>query len=63
MSQNCLGYGGASYLASIIGEMRKLKRIYLNDCQMTDKGVKEVLNNLENVEALESLDISGNLIG
>ena len=30
---------------------------------MTDKGIKEVLTNLENVESLETLDISGNLIG
>ena len=36
---------------------------YVNDCQMTDKGVKDVLTNLENVESLEVLDISGNLIG
>ena len=63
MSSNNLGYGGAEYLASAVADMRKLKHLYVNDCQMTDKGVKEVLKNLENVESLEILDISGNLIG
>jgi Ran GTPase-activating protein (RanGAP) involved in mRNA processing and transport len=43
--------------------MRQLKRLLVDDCQLTDRGVKEVLNVLQDVEALENIDISGNLIG
>ena len=63
MASNNLGMAGAEYLASVVPEMKNLKRLFLNDCQLTDRGVRQILNNLEETCALETLDMSGNLIG
>ena len=44
--------------------MRALKELYLNECQMSDRGTKAVLEKLDEGKiALEILDLSGNLIG
>ena len=44
--------------------MKSLKELYLEDSMLGDKGVRHVIEKLdENNLALEVLDLSGNLIG
>ena len=63
LSQNNLSLSGAEYLASCVPAMRSIKNLYLNDCHLGDRGVKVIVNKLEESTALDLLDLSGNQIG
>ena len=48
----------------MLAQMKNLKELYLEDSMLGDKGVRHVLEKLDqNNLALEILDLSGNLIG
>ena len=63
LSQNNLSLQGAEYLASVIPQMRSIKQLYLNDCHLSDRGVRAVVTKLEESTALDILDLSANQIG
>ena len=52
------------HLSKMLSQMKSLKELYLEDSMLGDKGVRHVIEKLdENNLALEVLDLSGNLIG
>ncbi len=57
---NNLSQSGAEYLASVIPNMQSIKRLNLNDCHLSDRGVKAILENLEKSTVLDVLDLSAN---
>ena len=64
LSGNNVGIDGANHLATQIPELKQLKMLYLNGCNLTDRGVTELLKSLIAADRdLEVLDISGNSIG
>ena len=40
--------------------MRAIKQLILNDCHLSDRGVKVILEKLEETTALDILDLSAN---
>lgn len=62
-SQNNIGLSGATYLASAVQKMRSIKSLILSDCHLGDRGVKLLLEQLEDHTALDILDLSANQIG
>lgn len=60
LSMNNLSQSGAEYLASVIPNMQSIKRLNLNDCHLSDRGVKVILENLEKSTNLDVLDLSAN---
>ena len=43
--------------------MRSIKQLLLNDCHLQDRGVKAIVQKLEESTALDILDLSANQIG
>lgn len=60
---NNLSLSGAEYLASVIANMRSVKNLNLNDCHLSDRGVKAIVENLDTTTSLDILDLSANQIG
>jgi Ran GTPase-activating protein (RanGAP) involved in mRNA processing and transport len=50
-------------MATFIPKMRSIKTLILNDCHLSDRGVRAILEKLEDTTALDVLDLSGNQIG
>lgn len=50
-------------MASVIPAMRSIKQLILNDCHLGDRGVKVILQKLEESTSLDVLDFSANQIG
>jgi Ran GTPase-activating protein (RanGAP) involved in mRNA processing and transport len=63
LSMNNLSLSGAEYLASVIPNMRSVKNLNLNDCHLSDRGVKAIVENLDTTTSLDILDLSANQIG
>jgi len=47
LSKNNLSLSGAEYLAEVIPQMRSIKTLVLSDCHLGDRGVRLILNKLE----------------
>jgi len=60
LSQNNLSLSGAEYLSSVIPQMQSIKTVVLSECHLGDRGVKLILNKLEDYTALELINLSGN---
>jgi Ran GTPase-activating protein (RanGAP) involved in mRNA processing and transport len=63
LSKNELGLEGGKYLATQILKVKKLKELRLAECNITDKGVIELIKSVDEINCLEVLDLSGNQIG
>ena len=64
LSKNMLSLQGAEHLADLTTKMRALKELYLAECSLGDRGTRAILEKLDQGNiALDSLDLSGNLIG
>jgi Ran GTPase-activating protein (RanGAP) involved in mRNA processing and transport len=64
LSGNNMGLDGANHLAAKMPELKSLDALHLSSCNLTDKGVTELLKSLiENETFLGVLDLSGNQIG
>lgn len=63
MSQNTLGVEGGKHLARNIIKMKKLSVLTLRQCNITDRGIIEIITALDELNTLDSLDLSGNQIG
>jgi Ran GTPase-activating protein (RanGAP) involved in mRNA processing and transport len=64
MSGNNFGLEGARYLAEQFKQLKAIKKLYLNGCNLTDKGVSDLATAFDvNGINLTELDLSGNAIG
>jgi Ran GTPase-activating protein (RanGAP) involved in mRNA processing and transport len=63
LSKKELGLEGGKYLATQILKVKKLKELRLAECNITDKGVIELIKSVDEINCLEVFDLSGNQIG
>lgn len=63
MSENTLGLDGGRHLAKNLNKMKKLQQLTLRQCNITDRGIIEIITALDELGTLDSLDLSGNQIG
>jgi Ran GTPase-activating protein (RanGAP) involved in mRNA processing and transport len=60
MSENTLGVDGGKHLAKNIHKMKKLESLKLRQCNITDRGVIEIVTALDELGTLDMIDLSGN---
>jgi len=60
MSENTLGVEGGKHLAKNMHKMQKLESLILRQCNITDRGIIEILNALDEIGTLCTIDLSGN---
>jgi Ran GTPase-activating protein (RanGAP) involved in mRNA processing and transport len=60
MSENTLGVDGGKHLAKNIHKMKKLESLKLRQCNITDRGIIEIVAALDDLDNLDLLDLSGN---
>lgn len=63
LSKNDLGVEGGKHLARNLPKMKKLEELRLADCNITDRGIIEIILSLDELGTLDLLDLSGNQIG
>ena len=63
ISKNELGVEGGKHLAKSIPKMKKLQELKLSGCNISDKGIIEILTALEDAINIQVIDFSGNQIG
>jgi len=63
LSKNDIGVVGGQYIAKSLIQMRKLQTLILSECNITDRGLIEIIIGLEELGTVENLDLSGNQLG
>ena len=60
LSKNDIGLEGGKHLANSLVKMNKLQTLVLSECNITDRGLIEILTALDELGTVENLDLSGN---
>jgi Ran GTPase-activating protein (RanGAP) involved in mRNA processing and transport len=60
ISKNELGLEGGRHLAKQIPKMKKLQELILPSCNITDRGIIEILESLDELTTIEALEFGGN---
>lgn len=63
LSKNELGVEGGRHLAKNLNKMKKLEELRLAECNITDRGIIEIIQSLDELGTIDVLDLSGNQIG
>jgi Ran GTPase-activating protein (RanGAP) involved in mRNA processing and transport len=63
LSKNDIGSEGGKHLAKSFIQMRKLQTLILSECNITDRGLIEIISALDELGTVENLDLSGNQLG
>ena len=63
LSKNVIGVEGGKHLAANLPKMRALNTLILSGCNITDRGLIEIITSLDELANVCNLDLSGNQIG